>query len=173
MLRRTMLVGLASLTLVGGCSSSGGSASRGVGVGKRDLATTLAADPAFSSLEEWITAAEYAPTLRSGGPLTLFAPNDDAIGGVRQGLRSRLLKPENRDLLRAVLDRHVVPGYFPLEQIKLTRVLRTLDGGEVKITHAGQSLRFGTGNLVRTNIGAGNGLIHAIDQVQFPPGLFY
>jgi uncharacterized surface protein with fasciclin (FAS1) repeats len=173
MLRRTMLAGLASLTLVGGCASSGGSGGRTPGgPGQRDILVTLRREPDFRTLAEWINAADYAPKLRRLAPVTLFAPNETAFAEIRPGLRGRLLRPENRDLLRAVLDRHVVAGRITRDEMVQKRRLRTIDGGEVAITHQGQSLRFGSGNLVRLNIGTDIGVIHAIDRVQLPPHFF-
>jgi uncharacterized surface protein with fasciclin (FAS1) repeats len=173
MLRRTMLAGLASLTLVGGCASSGGSGGRTPGgAGERDIVVTLKRDPEFRSLLEWINAADYAPRLRRLAPVTLFAPTEEAFGEIRPGVRGRLLRPETRDLLRAILDRHVVAGRVTRDEMVRERRLRTIDGTEVAITHQGESLRFGSGNLVRLNIGTDIGVIHAIDRVQLPPHFF-
>ena len=172
MLRRTMLAGLASLTVVGACSSSGGSRVP-AGPGHRDLADTLAKDRELSRFNQWIVAAEYADLLTRDGPFTLFAPNDSAIAGIRPALQNRLLASRSRDLLRAVLDHHIVRDYVRLDVVQLgvmqgQRSVETLDGAEVPIRQ-GPHPRFGTANVVRPNIEAVNGLIHAIDQVLLPP----
>jgi transforming growth factor-beta-induced protein len=176
MLRRTMLAGLASLTLLGGCSSSGGSGSRSQL--ERDVAGTLARDPEFSILAQLIGRAGYTDRLKRRGPFTLFAPTDKAFGDLRPGQRSRLLSSDDRDLLRAVLDHHIVAERVPLGPGtaagpgSVVRSVRTIDGEEVEIGGYGRQRRFGTGTVTRADIAASNGLIHAIDQVQFPPQLF-
>lgn len=170
MLRRTMLAGLASFALAGGCSSSGGKAQSHPT--RLDIADTLARLPEFSLFRQWVVAAGYT-RVKNRGPFTLFAPDDGALGDVRPALRTRLMRPESRDLLRAVIDHHVVARRVAAGELRPRTTLRTIDGGEVRITRQGQSLRFGTGNLTRTNIEASNGLIHAIDQVQFPPDVTF
>jgi uncharacterized surface protein with fasciclin (FAS1) repeats len=170
MLRRTMLAGLASFTVLGACSSGSGSKGPVSGV-QRDVVDVVGRDPELGSFRQWIQAADYADRLKRRGPFTLFAPNDRAIGSLRQGIRGRLLRLENRDMLRAVLDHHVVAGYVTNDQLVMVRRFRTIDGAEVTITRQGEYLRFGTGSLLRTNLAASNGLIHVISEVQFPPNL--
>ncbi|MEL7048949.1 MAG: fasciclin domain-containing protein, partial [Pseudomonadota bacterium] len=41
--------------------------------------------------------------LKGEGPWTVFAPTDEAIGKLAPGLWFKLLKPENRDMLKRVL----------------------------------------------------------------------
>lgn len=172
MLRRTMLVGLASFTVLGACSSSGGDSEKPSSrASQRDLAEAVARQPDFSLLQKWIEAADYTARLKRRGPYTLFAPSDNAMRDIRPTVRTRLMRDEDPELLRAILDHHVVAGRVSLSDMRRQRALRTIDGAEVKITRQGGSLRFGTGNLVGTDIEASNGIIHVIDQVQLPPHL--
>jgi uncharacterized surface protein with fasciclin (FAS1) repeats len=173
MLRRTMLTGLASLTFLAGCSTSDGSRS-GFGPGQRDIFDTLAKDPEFSTLVQLIRNARYTDRLKRRGPITLFAPTDTAFGNLRPGQRARLLSSDDRDLLRAVLDHHIVAERVPLGPGaaagpgSVVRAVRTIDGAKVEITGHGRERRFGTAGISRLDIPASNGLIQAIDQVQLP-----
>src|SRR3569832_336933 len=57
-----------------------------------------------------VKAAGLVPTLESKGPFTVFAPTNEAFKKLPDGTVQSLLKPENKDKLKAVLTYHVVPG---------------------------------------------------------------
>ena len=56
-------------------------------------------------------------TLKGDGPLTVFAPTDAAVAKLPAGTLDMLLKPENKDKLKAILLYHVVPGKVTAEQV--------------------------------------------------------
>lgn len=172
MRRRDLLVGLVSMALLGGCASGGSSGAKApaTGSGQRDLVFTLEREQ-FGKFLQLIRAADYVGKLQGAGPFTLFAPNDSALGEISQGDLARLLRPQNRAKLRALLDRHIVAGHLPRQVLTSTKSLKTIDGSVIALERRGQTLIYGTGNLVRVNIGASNGVIHAIDRVQLPPRL--
>jgi uncharacterized surface protein with fasciclin (FAS1) repeats len=57
-----------------------------------------------------VKAAGLVDTLASSGPFTVFAPTDAAFNRLPAGTLNMLLRPANREKLRAVLTYHVVPG---------------------------------------------------------------
>ena len=48
--------------------------------------------------------------LKGKGPLTVFAPTDDAFAKLPEGTVETLLKPENKEKLKNILLYHVVAG---------------------------------------------------------------
>ena len=64
----------------------------------------------FDVLVRALKAAGLSDTLNGPGPYTLFAPTDDAFSKLPRGTAELLLKPENRERLKAILTHHVVAG---------------------------------------------------------------
>jgi uncharacterized surface protein with fasciclin (FAS1) repeats len=107
-------------------------------------------------------------TLKGEGPFTVFAPTDAAFGKLPKGTVESLLKPENKDKLVAILTYHVVPGkVMAADVVKLDKA-KTVQGGEVTIEVKDGKVKVDEANVVKTDIGCANGVIHVIDAVILP-----
>lgn len=108
------------------------------------------------------------------GPLTLFAPTDDAFNALPAGFRARLLAPENREHLVALLMHHAVMGEYSFERLKKARVpeftVPSVDAGEVLVSRE-RGLTVEGAKFVEANIIATDGIIHLIDKVLIPPSV--
>jgi len=80
------------------------------GSNKQDIVDTAAAVGTFNMLSTALQAAGLAGTLKGKGPFTVFAPTDEAFSKLPAGTVESLLKPENKDKLKAILLYHVVSG---------------------------------------------------------------
>ena len=78
--------------------------------GKPDIVDTAVSAGSFNTLAAALKAAGLVDTLKSEGPFTVFAPTDEAFAKLPAGTVETLLRPANRDRLRAILTYHVVPG---------------------------------------------------------------
>ena len=130
----------------------------------RDIAVTAAADDRFSTLVAAAKAAGMVDALKAGGPITLFAPTNDAFAALPADALAALLRPENRDRLRRVLAHHVVAGRVLAEDLLPTPTAKTAAGSALTF-----GLRVGDANVVQADIRCSNGVIHAIDRVLLPP----
>ena len=105
------------------------------------------------------------------GQLTLFAPSDTAFAALPGDLRAKLLAPENRELLAAVLMHHAVPGEFPTARLINASArhyaVDAIDGTLVEITTR-HGLDVSGAHIVKADIMATNGIIHIIDKVLIP-----
>lgn len=81
----------------------------------KDLVDTAVAAGNFNTLVAAVKAAGLVDALRAEGPLTVFAPSDEAFAKLPEGTVASLLKPENRETLIAILTYHVLPGEILLE----------------------------------------------------------
>merc|ERR1712198_153896 len=72
------------------------------------LTAIATATPSLSTLLTAVKAAGLAPTLDGKGDFTVFAPTNDAFAKLG-GKVSLLLQPMNKDMLSAILLRHVLP----------------------------------------------------------------
>ena len=101
------------------------------------------------------------------GPFTVFAPTDEAFAALPEGTLEELMKPENREVLAAILTYHVVPGKVTSDQIQSGEV-STVQGSTVNVTVEDGMVMVDDAKVVQPDIEAGNGVIHVIDKVILP-----
>jgi uncharacterized surface protein with fasciclin (FAS1) repeats len=130
-----------------------------------DVVDTAVAAGNFKTLATALQAAGLVETLKGPGPFTVFAPTDDAFAKLPAGTLEGLLKDKQR--LAAVLTYHVVPGrVMAADVVKLTSA-KTVQGGSLAIRTA-EGVTVDGVQVVKTDIQAGNGVIHVIDAVLMP-----
>ena len=110
-------------------------------------------------------------TLKGSGPFTVFAPTDEAFAKLPKGTVEELLKPENKDKLKAILTYHVVSGkVMAADVVKLDgKEVKTVQGSPVVIKVDGGTVMVGNAKVTKTDIQTSNGVIHVIDTVLLPP----
>lgn len=137
-------------------------------VAKADIVATAEGAGSFKTLLAAIKAAGLEATLHGEGPFTVFAPTDEAFKKLPPGTVESLLKPENKEKLKAILTYHVVAGKVPAaDALKLTSA-KTVNGKELRLTASGTDLKVGSANVVKADVMATNGVIHVIDAVLLP-----
>ena len=134
----------------------------------KNIVDTAVAAGQFKTLAAALEAAGLVDTLKGDGPFTVFAPTDDAFAKLPDGTVESLLKPENRDQLVAILTYHVVPGKVKAADVVKLSEASTVNGQEVAITVADNGVQIDNANVIKTDIGASNGIIHVIDTVIIP-----
>jgi len=141
----------------------------GDSVKSNDLIDTAVAAGQFKTLAAALQAADLIDALKADGPFTVFAPTDEAFAKLPAGTVETLLKPENKDKLKAILLYHVVPGSVTAEQVtKLNgRSVKTLQGSSIKVKTA-HGVQVDNAKVTQTDIHASNGVIHVIDTVLMP-----
>ena len=115
-----------------------------------------------------VKAAGLVDTLNGTGPFTVFAPTDEAFAKLPAGSVDDLLKPENRQQLRAILKYHVVPGRYTVKDVKYLYGAITAQGQRLLVRHTPERVTVDNASIVRGDIPASNGLIHGIDHVILP-----
>ena len=135
----------------------------------KDIVETAVAAGNFKTLAAALQAADLVTALKGEGPFTVFAPTDEAFAKLPRGAVENLLKPENKEQLRAVLLYHVVPGkVMAADVVKLDgREVKTLEGSMVKVK-AGGSVMVDKAKVLQPDVAASNGVIHVIDTVIMP-----
>lgn len=132
--------------------------------GPKDIVDTAVAAGQFKTLVAAVKAAGLVEALKGKGPLTVFAPNDDAFAKLPKGAVEDLLKRENRDKLTAVLTYHVIPAKILLG----AQSPATLEGQSLAIKTSG-AFEVNGAKVIATDIVCSNGVIHVIDAVLIPP----
>jgi uncharacterized surface protein with fasciclin (FAS1) repeats len=144
-------------------------AANATGAATADIVETAVAAGDFKTLAAALRAAGLVEALKGRGPFTVFAPTDEAFAKLPAGTVEMLLRPENREKLRAVLLYHVVEGkVVAADVMRLNgKDARTLQGGKVKVRTKG-GVMVGGAKVLKTDVMATNGVIHVIDTVLMP-----
>ncbi len=135
--------------------------------------------PQTNTLEAAIRAADLVRALRGRGPLTLFAPTNDAFDALARELNTTpaaLLA--NKPLLTQVLTYHVLGTQVLARQISDGATPTTLQGQNITLDVSSDSFgqrriditdaRERKARITFTNLRAANGVVHLIDRVILP-----
>ena len=122
----------------------------------------------FNTLAAALEAAGLVDTLKGDGPFTVFAPTDAAFAKLPAGTIDNLLKPENKDQLIAILTYHVVSGNVMAADVVKLSSAATVNGAAVSIEVDNGIVRIDNATVLKTDIGASNGVIHVVDTVILP-----
>jgi uncharacterized surface protein with fasciclin (FAS1) repeats len=132
------------------------------------VSDVLAGNSSFSTLLAAVQAAGLQQTLSEPGPVTVFAPTDQAFAALPAGTVDKLLLPENKEQLRKILSYHVVPGKVTSADIKPGEVA-TVEGQTVSIASSANNVTVNDASVSQPDVAASNGVIHGIDKVLLPP----
>ncbi|CTQ48811.1 fasciclin domain-containing protein [Jannaschia donghaensis] len=133
----------------------------------KDIVDTAAEAGSFTTLLAAAEAAGLVETLKGEGPLTLFAPTDDAFAALPEGTVENLLLPENQEQLVDILTYHVVPGAVMSGDLSDGMEAQAVNEGTLVIGTEGGVTVNGV-NVVTPDIETTNGVIHVIDGVLIP-----
>ena len=176
MLRGTRLIAIGTLGLVTVWGAATGvaaphdrtTAAPASDAAGKDIVDTAVAAGKFNTLAAALKAAGLVDTLKGDGPFTVFAPTDEAFAKLPAGTVETLLKPENKDKLKAVLTYHVVPGKAMSSDLKDGQSVTTVNGKSATVKLDGGKVMVGDATVVKPDIAASNGVIHVIDTVLIP-----
>ena len=133
-----------------------------------DIVDTASAAGSFKTLVTAVKAAGLVDTLKGNGPFTVFAPTDEAFAKLPNGTLDKLLKPENKKQLVAILTYHVVPGKVMAKDLAGQKTMaKSVEGSEIAVD-ATNGVKVDNAKVVKADIQASNGVIHAIDAVIMP-----
>ena len=126
---------------------------------------------AHTTLVAAVQAAQIENVLVNAGPLTVFAPVNDAFAALPEGTVENLLKPENKADLATILTRHAAPGSYDLEDLKREarkgRKIYMATGDYLEVVVDGDEV-WVAGAKVLASIQTSNGIINVVDKVILP-----
>lgn len=124
-----------------------------------------------------VKMAGLVDTLKSQGPFTVFAPNNDAFAKLPAETVASLQKPENVETLKTVLTYHVVPGTYTSAALKAMaakgETLTTVQGQMLMpvVENGMVYLQDATGaksEVETSDVISSNGVTHVIKSVLMP-----
>ena len=131
---------------------------------QKDIVDTAVGAGNFKTLVTAVQAAGLVETLKGKGPFTVFAPTDEAFAKIPKADLDALLKDKAK--LAAVLTYHVVPAQVMAKDVKAGEA-KTVNGKMIKIT-TDKGVMVNNATVIKTDVAASNGVIHAIDTVLMP-----
>ena len=108
-------------------------------------------------------------SLRGSDPLTVFAPTDAAFARYGEKQLAALLRPANRERLRALLLYHLVPERLDVFAMKREVARGTLQGKTVKSLLMVDKMMINDAFIDIEDIKTSSGFVHGIDKVLVPP----
>lgn len=135
---------------------------------QKDVVKIAVGSPDHTTLVKALQQAEYVDALSNAGPFTVFAPTNAAFDKLPSGTLEELMKPENKDKLRSILEYHVYVGVLKTDFLKDGQRFGQASGENISITmENGKPLI--NGHHILASIPASNGIIHVVDGVLLPP----
>lgn len=126
-------------------------------------------NPAFSILVEAVVKAGLVDALNAPGPLTVFAPTNDAFQALFTTLGVSGIADLTAAQLSPILLYHVVNGNVRSDMVA-TGMVPTLNGASIDLVANANGVSLnGNANVIVVDVQGANGVIHVIDQVILPP----
>ncbi|NJL00995.1 MAG: fasciclin domain-containing protein [Spirulinaceae cyanobacterium RM2_2_10] len=116
----------------------------------------------FNTLVTAVKVADLVAALKSPGPFTVFAPNDDAFAKLPPGTVESLVKSPPQ--LGRILTFHVVSGRYKQADLQTMDALTSLEGSPIPID-CRDGFEVKNATVLAADIEADNGIIHVIDTV--------
>jgi uncharacterized surface protein with fasciclin (FAS1) repeats len=116
----------------------------------------------FTTLVTAVQAAGLVETLKSPGPFTVFAPNDDAFAKLPPGTIQTLV--QNIPQLSRILTFHVVSGKLTKADLAQLGIVTSVEGSTIPID-CSDNFEVKNATVLAADIEADNGIIHVIDTV--------
>ena len=132
----------------------------------KNIVQTAVAAGQFKTLTKLVKEAGLAGALQAKGPYTVFAPTDAAFTKVPKATLAALAKDKAK--LRAVLLYHVAKGKLTAAKVVKLQSIKTLNGQSLKVRVSHGTVTVGGARVIKTDIGASNGVIHVINKVLIP-----
>jgi uncharacterized surface protein with fasciclin (FAS1) repeats len=129
-----------------------------IAIGSKDHSTLVAA----------VQAAELENVLVNAGPLTVFAPTNEAFNNIPVGTLDNLLKPENKNVLADIIKYHATPGNLSKDLISKFKKLGQANNQDVQVEVKDGEVYVG-GAKILGSVVASNGIVHVVDKVLLPP----
>lgn len=160
--RRRFLLLASLLPAVSACALGGGTGFGEFGFGNADTVLDVARRNGSGTFGTLAERAGLGERLGGSGPFTIFAPTDAAF-------RAAGLRRSDEEELRRIIGYHIVPGQIGssfMEGLEMNHL--TASGATLSIDGRGDVIRVNDSRVLRTDLVAGNGVVHIIDRVLRP-----
>ncbi len=135
---------------------------------QKDVVRIAVSSADHTTLVATLKAATYVDALSNAGPFTVFAPTNAAFEKLPKGTVEDLLKPENKDALRNILEYHVAVGVYKLDYLRDGQTINEVNLDNVTIGMKEGKYTVNGANIIGS-VPASNGIVYIVDAVLLPP----
>ncbi len=133
---------------------------------KMDIIQVASDNKDFSIFISLLKKADLINVLKGHGPFTIFAPSNEAFEAVpKEQLNALIANPEQ---LKVMLLYAIVSDNLTSDKIK-EGMLPTAQGQSLHVIIKDSKIYVNDAEVIKADIKASNGVIHAISQVLMPP----
>jgi uncharacterized surface protein with fasciclin (FAS1) repeats len=146
-------------------------------VSSKDIVDNAVNAKNVTTLVTAVKAADLVATLKSPGPFTVFAPDNDAFNKLPKGTVTTLLEPANKATLVKILTYHVVPGTYTTAALRVMatkgETLTSVEGEVLTPVVNGNTVEIqdangGVSKIVTPDVISSNGVTHVVGSVLMP-----
>ncbi|MGL5080560.1 MAG: fasciclin domain-containing protein [Microcoleaceae cyanobacterium] len=127
-----------------------------------DIVETAVSAGSFQTLVQAVQIAGLVDVLKSPGPFTVFAPNDDAFAKLPPGTVQTLA--QNPPQLARILKFHVVAGKFMKADLEQLTTVTSVEGSPISID-CSEGFEVKNATVIAPDIEVDNGVIHVLSNV--------
>ena len=127
-----------------------------------DIVDIAVSAGSFQTLVTAVQVADLVEVLKSPGPFTVFAPNDEAFAKLPPGTVASLVKSPPQ--LARILKFHVVSGRYRRADLETIASLTSVEGSPLPLDCT-EDFEVKNATVLAADIEADNGVIHVIDRV--------
>ncbi len=132
------------------------------------IVDTVVNNPDFSILLAAVQKAGLVDALSAEGPLTVFAPNNEAFENLAHHLEIEVADLLELPNLKDILLYHVAEGALDAATIAKHDAVKTLQGSNIHVSVSDGSVFLNHSKVIAADIKVSNGIIHVIDGVLLP-----
>ena len=137
----------------------------------RNLSEFLTDQDDLTQLSAAVVRLGLVEELTTGGPYTLFAPNDEAFAAAFEGLGVNGLNEIEDAVLADIINYHLVPGYIFSTDMEEGQSFTSVQGEPLVVNPSQGSVANGTFQTGRINRLTTNGVVHVTNSVLLPPSM--
>ncbi|MEM8822320.1 MAG: fasciclin domain-containing protein [Pseudomonadota bacterium] len=151
-----MAIGILALSLQIGAQTARADQS------ERSIFEYVSSNDELSTFAEALEDVGLQDVLDVDGPFTVFAPTNSAFAALPADEREALFDPDNRWMLVALMEYHIVPSDLPSEELVDGASPFTMQGTALEVAR-GEGVAVNGAPVIEADVAANNGIVHVID----------
>lgn len=134
----------------------------------RNIVDNAATDKELTTFVSLLRTANMVSNLSGTGPYTVFAPSEAGFKALPGSTLEDLMKPENRDKLREILNNHIISGKLAIDDLQDGTILKTAAGQQLKVSKRDGQVMINGAMIEDSDAMSKNGVLHTINKLLLP-----
>ncbi len=124
-------------------------------------------NPNLSTFVTLVEQAGLTSAFEVEGPVTVFAPTNEAFEALSKERYDSLMNPQNSAMLTELLNLHIMNSEIPTAQFNSRQFIDREQGDDINITTGmdGNIVYVGGAQIVRPDVEASNGVLHVVNGI--------